>query len=225
MKVADVLQDEQTQLMPVPRRFDGYVELLARVTSTSLIHLERNRYSVPTEHANSVVSLRIYHDHIAAVADGVRVAAHQRCFDRSQTFYDWQHYISLLERKPGGLRNGAPFETMPAAFKQLQAILMRKSGGDAVMAQVLAAVPVHGLDAVLVAAELALESSKPSGEHVLNVLARLKSNTPAANLSEAMAAELVHLPLKLRVEPTANVARYDGLRQAIAPSAVSGVQP
>ena len=77
------------------------------------------RYSVPTEHANSVVSLRIYHDHIAAVADGVRVAAHPRCFDRSQTFYDWQHYISLLERKPGGLRNGAPFETMPAAFKQL----------------------------------------------------------------------------------------------------------
>ena len=167
MKVADALQDEQTQLMPVPRPFDGYVELLARVSSTSLIHLERNRYSVPTEHANSVVSLRIYHDHIAAVADGVRVAAHQRCFDRSQTFYDWQHYISLLERKPGGLRNGAPFETLPAAFKQLQAILMRKSGGDAVMAQMLAAVPVHGLDAVLVAAELALESGKPSGEHVL----------------------------------------------------------
>jgi hypothetical protein len=41
MKVADALQDEQTQLMPVPRPFDGYVELLARVSSTSLIHLER----------------------------------------------------------------------------------------------------------------------------------------------------------------------------------------
>ena len=103
------------------------------------------------------------------------VAAHPRCFDRSQTLYDWQHYISLLERKPGGLPNGAPFETMPAAFKQLQAILMCRSGGDAVMAQVLAAVPVHGLEAVLVAAELALESSKPSGEHVLNVLAALKA--------------------------------------------------
>ena len=42
---------------------------------------------------------------------------------------------------------------------------------------------------------------------------------------EAMAAELVHLPLKLRVEPTANVARYDDLRQSVVPSAVSGVQP
>jgi hypothetical protein len=53
----------------------------------------------------------------------------------------------------------------------------------------------------------------------------LKSNTPAANLGEAMAAELVHLPLKLRVEPTANVARYDGLRQSVVPSAANEVQP
>ena len=52
-----------------------------------------------------------------------------------------------------------------------------------------------------VAAELALESGKPSGENVLNVLASLKSNTPAAKLGVAMAAELAHLPLKLRIEP------------------------
>ena len=47
-------------------------------------------------------------------------------------------------------------------------------------------IAVHGIDAVLVAAELALESGKPSGEYVLNVFARLKSNTPVANLGKAM---------------------------------------
>ena len=47
---------------------------------------------------------------------------------------------------------------------------------------------------------------------------------PAANLGEAMAAELVHLPLKLRVEPTSNVARYDGLRPSITPSLVNEAQ-
>jgi transposase len=212
LKVADALQDEQAALMPVPRAFDGYVELLARVSSTGLIHLERNRYSVPTEYAHSAVSLRIYPDRIAAVADGVRVATHSRSFERSQTFYDWQHYISLLERKPGGLRNGAPFEDMPQPLKQLQAILLRREGGDSVMAQVLAAVPLHGLDAVLVATEMALEAGKPSGEHVLNVLARLKGSEPSANLSQAMAAELLHWPLKLQTEPAANVGRYDQLR-------------
>lgn len=45
LKVADVVQDEQLQLMPVPWAFDAYVELLARVSSTALIHLERNRLS------------------------------------------------------------------------------------------------------------------------------------------------------------------------------------
>jgi transposase len=228
IKVAEALQDEQVALMPMPRAFDGYVELLARVSSTGLIHLERNRYSVPTEYAHSAVSLRLYPSHITAVADGVPVASHPRSFERSQTFYDWRHYISLVERKPGGLRNGAPFESMPDAFKQLQAVLLKRAGGDAVMAQVLCAVPIHGLEAVLVAAELALEAGKPSGEHVLNILARLKGSEPgasgnnetstdrstatSASLSAAMALELLHMPLKLATEPLANVDRYDALR-------------
>jgi len=46
-----MLQDERTRLMPNPRRFDGYVEQTLRVSSTSLIHFQRNRYSVPTEYA------------------------------------------------------------------------------------------------------------------------------------------------------------------------------
>jgi transposase len=226
LKVADVLQDEQSRLMPVPKPFDGYVELMARVTSTALIHLERNRYSVPTEHANSAVSVRLYHDHIAVVADGTQVATHSRSFERSQTFYDWQHYISLVERKPGGLRNGAPFAGMPEALKQLQAILLRRSGGDAVMAQVLAAVPIHGLDAVLVSVELALEAGKPSGEHVLNVLARLKSNNAPSNLGDALAAELKQgWPLQLREEPLANVDRYDDLRSPGPTTPTSEVSP
>ena len=212
--------------MPVPKPFDGYVELMARVTSTALIHLERNRYSVPTEHANSAVSVRMYHDHIAVVADGTQVASHSRSFERSQTFYDWQHYISLVERKPGGLRNGAPFANMPDALKQLQAILLRRSGGDAVMAQVLAAVPIHGIDAVLVSVELALEAGKPSGEHVLNVLARLKSSTAPANLGDALAAELKQgWPLQLREEPLANVDRYDDLRNLDPTTPTNEVNP
>jgi transposase len=207
MKVADVLQDEQLQLMPMPRAFDGYVELLARVSSTALVHLERNRYSVPTEHAHSMVSLRLYPSYIRVVADGQEVACHARCFERSQTRYDWQHYVSLLQRKPGALRNGAPFETMPDPFKQLQAHLLRKAGGDAVMAQVLSAVPVHGLEAVLVAVELALEAGKPSGEHVLNVLSRLQQ----AQLPQSIE---VADTLRLRTEPTADVSRYERLRTA-----------
>jgi hypothetical protein len=132
------------------------------------------------------------------------VACHPRLHLRDQTSYDWQHYIPLIDRKPGALRNGAPFGDMPTPFAMLQAALRRRERhlGDRVMASVLATVPTHGLDVVLVAVELVLESGAPSAEHVLNMLARLKQ--------ERM-PEHVETSLRLNEEPLANTQRYDSL--------------
>lgn len=80
------------------------------------------------------------------------------------------------------------------------------------MAQVLAAVPVAGLDAVLVAVELVLESGVLSAEHVLNVVARLRSVPPP---------ESAETTLKLNEAPTANTERYDSLRGADATKEIS----
>lgn len=76
------------------------------------------------------------------------------------------------------------------------------------MAKVLSLVPSHGLEAVLVAVELVLESGITSAEHVLNVLARL-------NQSESPAR--VETSLKLDEEPQADTARYDHLNTLDAP--------
>ncbi len=207
LTVAEVLENEQPHLMPNPKPFDGYVERPLRVSTTALIHFQRNRYSVPVEYAHRIASLRIYPTELVIVSDGHIIARHTRRFERDQTIYVWQHYIPLVLRKPGALRNGAPFAEMPDAFKTLQRHLLRHSGGDRVMAQVLAAVPTHGLDAVQVAVELALESGRPSADHVLNVLARLKSAAAAPTPS-------VTATLRLQEEPQANVQRYDGLWQS-----------
>ena len=66
-------------------------------------------------------------------------------------------------------------------------------------------IALHGLEAVLVAVELALQSGRVSGEHVLNVLARLKEPVPAAD-------GVVNTPLILNDPPQADVLRYDQLR-------------
>ncbi len=209
LTVAEVWQDEQARLMPCPKPFDGYVEQPVRVSATALLHFQRNRYSVPTRHVNAILSLRVYPEQLVLVAEGVEVARHVRSFERDQTFYDWRHYIELVQTKPGALRNGAPFKAMPEALQTLQRHLLRHAGGDRVMTQVLAAVPIHGLDAVLVAVELALESGRPSAEHVLNVLARLRDGLPAAE-------PLQTLTPSLREEPRADVQRYDRLREVRA---------
>jgi transposase len=202
--VADALEQEQLYLMPMPTPFDGYVEVLARVSSTCLVTVQRNRYSVPCHLANQKVALHLYPGRIEVSAEHAIVACHTRLLDRNQVSYDWQHYIPLIEKKPGALRNGAPFAEMPAPFAQLQTALRRRERqqGDRTMARVLAAVPAHGLEAVLVAVELVLESGVPSVEHVINVLARLH---------ELQLPAQVETSLKLTEEPLADTSRYDRL--------------
>jgi uncharacterized protein (DUF427 family) len=72
----------------------------------------RNRYSVPCELHGQMVSTRLYPVSVVVVADDRIVARHDRLSNAGETRYDWQHYIPLLQRKPGALRNGAPFAAM-----------------------------------------------------------------------------------------------------------------
>ncbi len=205
--VAEMLEHERAQLMPMPEPFDGYIEKPARVSSTCLVAVARNRYSVPCELAGQMVSTRLYPGSVAIVGADALAARHERLGGEGQTRYDWQHYIPLLQRKPGALRNGAPFADMPEPLQQLRRALLRSPGGDRVMAQVLAIVPTAGLDAVLVAVELALETGPSSGrvsvEHVVNVLGRLN----AMPVPQSAATTL-----QVATKPQANTARYDSLR-------------
>jgi len=201
--VAEMLEHEQLELMPMPAPFDGYVETLARVSSTCLVKIKSNRYSVPCELAGQMVAIRLYPYQIAIVANEAIVARHARLSDRGHTNYDWQHYIPLVQRKPGALRNGAPFADLPASLQSLQQALLRHEGGDRVMAQVLAAVPIAGLEAVLVAVDLVLETGAVSAEHVLNVIGRLKA---------APDIEPIETALLLHEVPLADTGRYDSLR-------------
>jgi transposase len=205
--VSEMLELERAHLMSMPAPFDGYVEKPARVSSTCLVSVGRNRYSVPCEWAGSLVSTRLYPGRVDVANADMVIASHARLVGKSQTTYDWQHYIDLVQRKPGALRNGAPFLDLPLPLLRLRQSLLRHTGGDRVMAQVLAAVPQFGLESVLVAVELVLESSAPNGsisaEHVRNVLARLSApQTP----------EQAQTDLKLTLIPRADTARYDRLR-------------
>ena len=122
LSIFEVWQQERPTLMPMGQPFDGYVEQPKRVSTTSLITFDRNRYSVPATFANRLVSLHIYPAHLEVIADNQTIAQHVRVFNRhhspGQTLYDWRHYLSILQRKPGAIRNGEPFLELPVAFKK-----------------------------------------------------------------------------------------------------------
>ena len=209
--IADVWAEEQDYLMTPTRPFDGFVEHTKRVTPTCLIHLERNRYSVPASFANRPVSVRVYPERIVVAAEGQILCEHQRFIDRGhhmpgRTIYDWRHYLAVIQRKPGALRNGAPFTDLPESFRRLQGHLLKRLGGDREMVEILALVLQHDEQVVLQAVELALAGGVPTKTHILNLLHRLVDGTTPPDTIDAPQA------LRLTQEPLANVERYDALR-------------
>jgi transposase len=212
--IAEIWAEERSTLMTPTRPFDGFIEHTKRVSPTCLIHLERNRYSVPASFANRPVSVRVYPERVVVAAEGQILCQHPRIIEQShhmpgRTVYDWRHYLAVVQRKPGALRNGAPFVELPEAFRQLQSHLLKRPGGDREMVDVLALVLQHDEQAVLAAVELALEDGAPAKTHILNVLHRLIDGKPASTPTVATPHGLT-----LSQEPRADVERYDALRTA-----------
>ena len=125
---------------------------------------------------------------------------------------------AALEKKPGALRNGAPFKdwALPPALREMKDRLCAKSGGDRQFVTILASIAEDGIEAVSVACELALEASAISDSYVLNALNRFKQE-PLPAVVEAPQR------LKLKEEPKADVARYDVLLKKLAMAAIAAI--
>lgn len=209
LTIAQVFADEQPRLRQITAQFDGYFEQPVRVSSTCLVSYDRNRYSVPSEHAGQRVSLRAYADHIAVVADGKVVACHARSFARDTLLLDPWHYLPVLEKKPGALRNGAPFVDwrLPSAITSVRNRLLKQPKGDRAFVEVLLAMREHGTDPVETACALALENGTCSASVILNHLHRL-----IAPVRQDVPVK-VPTALRLSQEPLADCSRYDRLRE------------
>jgi hypothetical protein len=150
------------------------------------------------------------------VADQQVLADHPRCFGRGQSLFDPWHYLEVLERKPGALRDGAPFQqwALPEALRRVQARLMKQPGGDKACVELLLAGRQHGLEPLEVACEWALEQGTTAVAVVLNHLHRLLSPRPPETLPTPER-------LNLTLEPKADCTRYDRLRQNAGASSCS----
>ena len=205
--IASCFAEEQPLLQPIKACFDGYVEDMMRVSSTCLVRVDRNRYSVPASFAGQAVSVRRTADQIRVVAHGEVIAAHPRQFGREQLICDPWHYLPVLEKKPGALRNGAPFVSwdLPQPIQLVRDRILKQPKGDSAFVELLVLAGQAGLEALTVACELTLEGGVVSAPIVMNALRRLIApHLPAAAIS-------VPDGIVLSIEPLANCSRYDYL--------------
>ena len=200
---------ERSNLVAVPGRFNGFHAVTASVSKTCLVSFDKNKYSVSSRAVGRPVEIQAYADRLVIRQDGAIVAEHPRCFGRGETVYDPWHYVPVLTRKPGALRNGAPFKNwvLPASLEQVRRKLRGSDDGDRQMVAILAAVLEDGLPAVEAACAEALSQGVHSSSVILNILARKKDPGPAVTI---ITPEALHL----RHAPVADCARYDSLRSS-----------
>jgi transposase len=204
-----VFEAERPKLVPIRGPFDGFNAIQASVSKTCQVRFDNNKYSVASRAVGRPVEIQAYADRIVIRQDGAVVGEHARRFGRGETIYDPWHYVPVLARKPGALRNGAPFKNwpLPAGLERVRHKLKGSDDGDRQMVKVLSAVLTDGLATVEAACAEALAGGVHSADVILNILARRRDAAPAATI-------LTPDALRLRHAPIADCARYDRLRRA-----------
>jgi transposase len=159
----EVFEAERPKLGPYAGRFDGFHAAPASVSKTCLVRFDNNKYSVAASAVGRPVEVQAYADRIVIRQDGRIVGEHARAFSRGETIYDPWHYVPVLARKPGALRNGAPFKdwVLPAAMERIRRKLAVAGDGNRQMVDILTAVITDGLAAV----EAACAEASAQGVH------------------------------------------------------------
>jgi transposase len=206
----EMFEAERPKLVPYAGRFDGFHAVPASVSKTCLVRFDNNKYSVAAGAVGRPVEVQAYADRIVIRQDGRVVGEHRRSFGRGETVYDPWHYVPVLARKPGALRNGAPFKdwVLPAAMERVRRKLAGADDGNRQMVNILTAVLTDGLPAVESACAEAIAHGVHSADVVLNILARQRDPGPPSTI-------LTPAGLTLRHAPVADCARYDNLRRTL----------
>jgi hypothetical protein len=215
--VFEVFEAERAALIPYRGSFDCFRATVAAVSKTCLVNFDGNKYSVMAKAVGRPVDIHVYAERIIIRQDGAIVGEHARRFGKHHIAYDPWHYVPVLARKPGALRNGAPFKdwTLPASLEKVRRKLAGIPDGERQMVSILTGVLTDGLLAVEAACREALASGIASADVILNILARSQAPAPTGPVQTPESLQLKHLPRP-------DCARYDNLRAAPAEEMLHG---
>jgi transposase len=212
--VGVALLRERPSLLPLGAEpFDLAEVTAAVVTTVGTVRVRTNSYSVPLA-AGTTVEVRVLPSDVEVWHSGRCVATHPRSYGRSQEVLDLEHYLDVLEHKPGALAGSKPLDQArragrwPASYDQLWQALMARQGqqpGTKAMIELLQLGRQHGPDRLRTAIEQALARGCPDAAAVRHLVL-------APSLVRSAPPALGDLGTLARFErPLPTVAAYDQL--------------
>jgi hypothetical protein len=162
------------------------------VSKTGLARFDNDRYSLDARAFGYPVEICAYAERIKSWQDGKVICQYDRAFGGNRDIFDPLHYIPVLVRKPGALRNGAPLKEwdLPPAIKRVQSKLGEVPTAERQMVQMLSMVPTDGPGAVEAACPEALKDGAPAAAFVLNILARHREPRTSLTIATSDALRL-----------------------------------
>lgn len=173
--VAELFEEEKPCLLPLQsERFSACRRRCTFVDSHSLVRVDNVRYSVPVQWAYHPCTIEIFVDRVRILCDHEVVAVHERCYVAGQFVLDPQHYLTLLQSKPGSLDNARPFKGQPwgESFDRMRRELEYRYCQDGTLRyiQVLMLFTKYPPEEVQAAVDLCVRRRAFSQDAVLNVL-------------------------------------------------------
>ncbi|MGA2157452.1 MAG: hypothetical protein ABSH37_23835 [Bryobacteraceae bacterium] len=183
-----------------------------RVDGLGCVRVRTNLYSVPAV-SGKTVEVQLYPNYVEVRDEGRCIACHERCHGRQQQVLDLEHYLDVLERKPGALIGSRPLAAWrqrgwwpPSYDRLLDELILRhgRQSGSRQMIQVLSLIKQHGRERVRAAVEEATTLGCADAAAVRHLV-------EAADLTHARSA-LIELGALVRFErPLPAITDYDGL--------------
>src|SRR5271169_905727 len=211
--VGAAMIEERAHLLPVAEQGFELAEVcFPRVDGLGCVRVRTNLYSVPVK-PDKTVEVRLYPSYVEVREEGRCIARHERSYGRQQQVLDLEHYLDVLERKPGALAGAKPLAAWrekglwPKSYDQLLEELIRRHGkqsGTRQMIQVISLVKQYGHERLRSAIEGALALGCSDAAAIRHLLG-------AANLTRARSA-IIDLGELARFErPLPVMAEYDRL--------------
>lgn len=213
---------ERAALLPKPKEtFDLAEECFALVDAKGCVRVKTNLYSTPFRPLTRV-RVRLLPTKVEVWSAGKAVAVHERSFLKRQEVYSLEHYLDVLERKPGAFSGSKPLHQWriegrwTAEFDRLLEQLQSRHGascGTRLMIELLREGKRVGYERLRQAITRALELGTSEVEAVTYLLkqAELERFVESAALPKADDGWLSPSVSQHFYRPLPEVADYDGL--------------
>lgn len=188
--VEELFQQEKDHLLSLPQiPYANELIVPGKVNHYSIVTVDKNRYSVPTQHVGFKVQVLVSVNKVKIFHDGKKIAVHERSFGNSKWVLDPHHYLDLLYQRPAAFATARPIKQWRAEWpKNHERLLSRLTSAQGVnkgtkdFVQVLMFYREYNPETVTKAIELALESGVSSSQAVRHLLQPPETETAPGRL-------------------------------------------